>query len=165
MRRTPVRFLAALLVAALGALTAANTAQADGSVVLQTFYADSGDQCPMGYTKGNLGWHVGPVPNNVDVVHVNGYLVDRPLPNDPSLVCRDLRWSVATFTAYSSGVVVDKRQVKVDNGRIDFTFDLSARLRVIGAVVIQVCRFSGSSVTPDYCGKPVEYKRPITISP
>jgi hypothetical protein len=165
VRRTAVRFLAAILVAALGALTAASTAQADGSVVLKAFYADSGDQCPMGYTKGTLGWHVGPVPGDVDVVHVNGYLVDRPLPADPSLVCRDLRWSVASFTAYSNGVVVDKEQVKVDNGRLDFTFDLSARLRVIGAVVIQVCRFSPNRVTPDYCGKPVEYQRPITISP
>lgn len=165
MRRSAVRFLAAIFVAVLCALTAASTAQADGSVVLQTFYADSGDQCPMGYTKGTLGWHAGPVVNDVDVVHVNGYLVDRPLPTDPSTACRDLRWSVASFTAYSGGMAVDKKQVKVDNGQLDFTFDLSARLRIIEAVSIQVCRFSPNSVTPDYCGKQVVYKRPFTILP
>jgi hypothetical protein len=91
--------------------------------------------------------------------------VDRPLPAHPSIACRDLRWSVASFTAYSGTVAVDKRQVKVDNGQLDFTFDLSVRLRIIEAVVIQVCRFSSNSVTPDYCGKQVVYKRPITILP
>jgi hypothetical protein len=141
-------------------------ARAEGSVVTQPFYADSGDTCRFGVTKGTLSWiAVGPLP--VITVNVAGSLLDRPLPTDPSTGCRDPRYSSATFTAYNGTVVVDREQQRVDNGEITFRFPLTAPLpgpvQPINRVVVQVCRHALPGITiPDYCGAAVEYRQPPT---
>jgi hypothetical protein len=144
-------------------------AHAEGSAVTHPFYADSGDSCRFGVTKGTLTWiAVGPLP--VTRVVVSGSLLDRPLPDDPSTACRDPRYSSATFTAYRGTVVVDREQQRVDNGEITFRFELAAPLpgsvQPIDRVVIQVCRHALPGTTiPDYCGRAVEYRQPPTTSP
>jgi hypothetical protein len=141
-------------------------AHAEGSVVTQQFYADSGDSCRFGVTRGTLSWiAVGPLA--VTTVDVAGSLLDRPLPTDPSTACRDPRYSSATFTAYNGTVVVDREQQRVDNGQVTFRFQLTAPMpgpvQPINRVVVQVCRHALPGTTiPDYCGKAVEYRQPPT---
>jgi hypothetical protein len=165
--RRPSRTLRTLTLLAAAAISAAvavaSPAHAD-AIVTQPFAADSGDTCRFGVTTGTLTWIArGPLP--VTVVSVAGSLTDRPLPTDPSTACRDPRYSSATFTAYRGTAVVDREQVRVDNGQLTFRFDLTSTLTVItpiDRVVVQVCRHAPPGMfLPDYCGKAVEYRLPI----
>jgi hypothetical protein len=145
--------------AGLGLVTGMVSASAD-TIVTQPFAADSGDSC--GQASGKLGWHTGPIIGNKSMVDVSGTLVDRPLLTDPSLLCRDDRISVVTFTAFNGKTVVDTDAAKADNERATFTLQLSAGLGTpIDRVVVQVCRRSASGAVVDYCGKAAEYKMPV----
>ena len=156
------------IVCTMLAISAA-PAHAEGSVVTQPFYADSGDTCRFGVTSGTLTW-ISRGPLATTVVDVAGSLLDRPLPTDPSTACRDPRYSSATFTAYRGIVVVDQEQQRVDNGRITFRFQLTAAPSgayvPIDRVVVQVCRHAPPGMgLPDYCGRAVEYRQPPTPLP
>jgi hypothetical protein len=160
----PLRTLVVLAAIAIGAAVGTATPAHADVALTQPFAADSGDSCPLGSTAGTLTWIArGPLP--VTVVRVAGSLTDRPLPTDPSTACRDPRYSSATFTAYRGTAVVDSEQVRVDNGRLTFAFDLTSTLTVItpiDRVVVRVCRHAPPGMgLPDYCGKAVEYRLPI----
>src|SRR5687768_5987261 len=69
---------AALAVAATFAgAGSALAGEPPGAVVVQPFAADSGDPCPMGLTRGSLGWHLAPL-GGVRAVDIRGVVVDRP---------------------------------------------------------------------------------------
>src|SRR6266545_1539502 len=51
--------LAGGLTAAVASAKPAPDAAVDDVIVVQPFAADSGDRCPRGFTKGQLGWHAG----------------------------------------------------------------------------------------------------------
>ncbi len=161
MKRTMSMLTAA--VAGAGALIfvgAAGVSAATGPIVQQPFYADSGDKCPMGYTKGTFGWQIGALRGAV-LVDVKGTVVDQPLPGNPAAGCADdARYTTATFTAYSKSVSVAKEIDSVDNGQLSFTTRMRSTTP-IDRIVVQVCRHSRLS-PPDYCGMPQEYKAPIT---
>ena len=142
----------------LGLLAASGPATA-AAIVTQPFAADSGDAC--GTTSGTFGWHLGGSVGSTSVVDVSGTLVDRPLLADPANICRDDRYAIVTFTAYSEKTVVDTDARKADNERAAFGFQLTADLRTpIDRVVVQVCRRSLSGTVADYCGKAAEYTIP-----
>ena len=159
--KSPLLRLLVLVGALAGTVLAAPAAHAD--VITQAFAADSGDTCRFGATRGTLGWTSrGPLP--VTTVAVVGTLIDRPTVNDPSN-CNDPRYSSVTFTAYRGDVVVDTDARRVDNGTVDFRFELSSGawtvITPIDRVVVQVCRHALPDVRPfDYCGRAVEYRHP-----
>lgn len=127
-------------------------------VIEKPFAADSGENCPLGYTKGTLSWQPF-TPGLYLVVDVKGTLVDRPAKNDPTNCGSDGRYSVATFTAYDNNAVVDSDARQVDNGMLDFGFELIGRPG-IDLITVQVCRISLTPGPFDYCG-PLQ-KIPLT---
>jgi hypothetical protein len=143
------------------ALPAAAEPVAPGPVV-QSFYADSGDACVAGYTRGVLGWESGP-PSYRVVVAVRGAVVDRPTPTDPRACPADSRFTVATFTAYVGRTAVDSNYRRADNGTVTFGFTLgvNSNLVTIDRVTVQVCRLSLLPGPYDYCGAPVDYFAPV----
>ncbi|HZN74608.1 MAG TPA: hypothetical protein VFC00_23315 [Micromonosporaceae bacterium] len=153
--------LAAVLAALLAVVAIPGTAHAD---VTQQFQADSGDSCRYGVTSGTLTWRSGStLPVAVFRVDVAGKLTDRPLPSDPSTVCRDDGfYSRATFVAYSGTIEVDREARVANNSAVSFTFTLGANstTRGITHVVIQVCRSPVSTLPPSYCGAAVRYTAP-----
>jgi hypothetical protein len=160
MKRLPslLSWTAAIVAAVLAGLFAVSTpAQAD-ALLVQRFYADSGDQCPYGITQGTLEWVR--IPFNENAVNVRGELIDRPTPNDPNVRCGDdRRYSVATFTAYSGRTVVDSEARRADNGHVTFSFQLNSRaFALIDLVVVQVCRPAVTPSPPVYCGPREEYR-------
>lgn len=159
----PTRLLAAL-AAALAVLASPGTANA--ATITQPFAADSGDACRYGATDGTLGWRYGTVsPLPLVAVDVKGQLTDRPLPNDPSIVCfDDGYYSAATFIAYAGSVEVDRKTSAADNNRVTFEFTLGGNSTTTGInrVVVQVCRSPINTLPPSYCGKAVEYRAPPT---
>jgi hypothetical protein len=163
-----LRALALIGATVAAALVLSGTAaHAEGVVVTHPFAADSGDSCRLGSTSGTLTWiSRGPLP--FYAVNVAGSLTDRPLANDPS-TCRDPRYSSVTFTAYRGTSVIDREFLRVDNGQLRFEFQLAPTLTVIvpiDRVVVQVCRHAPPGMgLPDYCGRAVEYRAPITTTP
>jgi hypothetical protein len=161
----PSRARTMLGAVVVGAVLALSATPAHADVVTQPFYADSGDNCRSGVTSGSLSW-ISRGPLAVTAVDVAGTLTDRPLPSDPSTACRDPRYSSATFTAYRGDVVVDSEQRRVDNGQVQFRFQLagaSTTYQPIDRVVVRVCRHAPPGMgLPDYCGRPVEYRQPPT---
>ncbi len=130
-------------------------------VVVQPFAADSGDVCPMGFTKGTIAWQVGPA-NVGRVVDLKGIVADRPLPADPSGACgEDARFTTATFTAYARGSAVDSESQQADNGQRAFSASLTSAAG-IDLLVVQVCRHSRLPGPPDTCGKPQVYHAPVS---
>lgn len=153
---------AALVIATLFAGGVTATVPADASaqdvVVGQRYSADSGDKCPMGSTKGTLGWQLG-TPR---AVGVTGAVADRPVPNDPDQACGDDgRYTTATFTAYTEGTAVASIIQRADNGQRDISFSLISR-HPIDLVVVQVCRISVPAGPAGYCGTPQRYPAPVT---
>lgn len=159
--------LAALVTGVL--LVPSAAALADVVPPAQPFYADSGDDCLYGYTKGEMT--IDPLPPTVASLSVSAIVVDRPLPADPGKPCvDDYRYTAALFTAYSDGTTVDSEMLQVDNGQLEATFtlgDVSWKDTPIDLVAVQVCRVSPgiimdeASIIPllyDYCGQPQEYK-------
>lgn len=133
--------------------------------ITQQFAADSGDSCRYGFTDGTLTWRFGPTTSPLPLagVAVKGRVVDRPLPIDPSVPCRDDGlFSVATFVAASGTREIDREARRADNSITNFEFALGDTSTVarIDRVVIQVCRFRLSSTAPAYCGRAVEYPVP-----
>jgi hypothetical protein len=161
MRST--RLLAAL-AAMIAVLAAPGTANA--ATISQPFAADSGDTCRYGNTNGTLGWRYGTVsPLPLLAVDVKGQLTDRPLPNDPTIVCFDDRYySAATFIAYAGSVEVARKTITANNNRVTFDFTLGGTSTTTGInrIVIQVCRSPITTLPPSYCGKAVEYRAPPT---
>jgi hypothetical protein len=157
----PTRLLAAL-VAALAILAIPATAQA--ATITQPFAADSGDACRYGFTDGTLGWRFGTAsPLPLVGVDVKGQLTDRPLPNDPSIVCFDDHYySTATFIAYSGSVEIGRKTASANNNRVTFEFSLggTSATTSIDRIVVQVCRSPTITLPPSYCGKAVEYRAP-----
>jgi hypothetical protein len=158
---------AALALAAAGAWTAPAAATAaeplPDTIVEQPFAADSGDRCQYGYTRGTLGWHLGPLvrPRTVDV---KASIVDRPLPAQPVTICGDDgRFTVVTMTAYARDVAVDTELVRADNGIREITFPLVNETSVapIDRIVVQVCRHPRVSGPAVYCGARQEYRAPV----
>lgn len=155
MRVIRVIASAAALVAAL---SFAAPAHAD-IVPARPFYADSGDACGYGYTKGSLLW-VTPGPLPAIAVNLTGSVVDRPAPAEP-VACRDDGYlSTATFTAYSGRAVVGSQAVRADNGEVPFRFSLGTNQpgTPVTHVVIQVCRDPILTLPPSYCGQAVTYR-------
>ena len=164
MRRLRLVLLADAAVTGLLVPTAAQAAP----IVTQPFYADSGDACPYGYTRGVLGWQLGVPPSYRLTVVVSGSVVDRPLPADPTNACPDdARYSIATFSAYAGSALVGQEARRVENGELSFKFTLgvNSNFAAIDRVTVQVCRPSTlPGPVPDvYCGKPQEYRAPATI--
>jgi hypothetical protein len=164
MRISHLATAAAAVVATLLALPA--PAHAD-AVITQPFAATSGDACGYGFTEGTLTWRFGSTsPLPLAAVGVKGRLTDRPLPADPSTVCRDDGFfSIAAFAAFAGTVEVDREARRVNNGVVSFEFLLGDNSTVsrISRVVIQVCRQELISPTPTpaaYCGRAVEYPVP-----
>lgn len=161
-----MRVIRALTVAAgfLATLAVAAPVHAD-IVPPRPFYADSGDNCVYGHTKGDLLW-VTPGPLPPVAVNLTGSVVDRPTPTDPR-ACRDDGFSsTATFTAYSGTVVVGSQEVRADNAEARFQFSLGTNRpgTPVTHLVIQVCRDPIVTLPPSYCGKAVTY-RPTSITP
>jgi hypothetical protein len=150
--RTARTLALAIAAALLAALAAPAPARADFT---QSFYADSGDACTYGYTRGTLVWRFpGPV-----ALEVTGVLVDRPTPAEPSFCRDDGFFSTATFTAYSGNAIVDTAAVRADNGevRIQLTLGRNSAVSRVNRLVVQVCRDPLRTLPPSYCGRPVTY--------
>jgi len=147
-----------LAAALLAALAIAAPARADIAPP-QPFYADSGDACVYGHTKGDLLW-VTPGPLPAVTVNLTGSVVDRPTPTDPRACRDDGFYSIATFTAYSGSVVVGSQAVRVDNGQVPFQFSLGTNRpgTPVTHLVVQVCRDPLVTLPPSYCGRPVTYR-------
>ncbi len=162
---------AVLLAAALlaGGLTAAAASAqpatdraAEDVIIVQPFAADSGDKCPMGSTKGVLGWHSG-----ARTVDIAGTVTDHPLPGDTNSACaEDGRETIATFTALAPGVAAQKITQRANNGQRDFRTSF-AFPAPIAQVTVQVCRhiplpapLPVQSNPPDYCGPLQTYRAP-----
>ncbi|MBX6355116.1 MAG: hypothetical protein IRZ05_04570 [Micromonosporaceae bacterium] len=158
-----IRAIAAAAVVLAG-LALPAPAHADG-IPARPFYADSGDSCTYGYTRGTLIWR-SPGPMNVIAVDVSGSVVDRPTLAEPTLCRDDGFYTIATFTAYSGRAAVDRRAVKADNGEEPFQFILGGNSAASGLthLVVQVCRSPLVTLPPSYCGKPVTYY-PTVIGP
>src|SRR5688572_29919039 len=108
---------------AVGAVLMPASAQAGHPTRLQGFYADSGDACPYGYTKGQLAFRA-VHPPDLAGVDLSGTVVDRPTPTDPVACRNDYYYTTATFTAYSDGVAVDVERIRLDNTSQTFRFTL-----------------------------------------
>jgi hypothetical protein len=151
--------LAAVLVTAGPAPASAAAEVAPDVIITQVFAADSGEVCPLGVTRGTLGWHVG-IGGSQPIVDVKGVVDDR----GPISTCGgDVRYTTAIFTAYSGNVVVDSEVRRADDGQQTFSFSLTARTQV-SLVIVQVCR---PSLTPgpfEYCGPPQKYRTPVAIA-
>jgi hypothetical protein len=158
-RRSVYGVLTALTAATLlaGAPSAAAAAPPDGSVIVQPFAADSGDDCPMGYTNGQLTWGVVVAPT----LTIRGLVGDQPVTDAPRPGCADDgRFSAATFTAYIAGRAVGSFIERVDNGERTFVRSLSSP-RPVDVVTVQVCRHSPAG-GPITCGALKRYLRPVT---
>jgi hypothetical protein len=156
-----MRFAATLAAAVLGTVLLPAPAHADTTITVP-FYADSGDSCKYGVTQGKLYWHKTST-GRVDAVTVDGSLIDRPQPGDPSVVCLDdHRLSAATFTAYSGSAVQAQRVQRVDNNRIlfQFTINVSSTVSGLSRLTVQVCRHPSITQPPSYCGPLVIYAAP-----
>jgi hypothetical protein len=129
------------------------------------FYADSGDACVYGYTKGSLLW-ITPGPLPPIAVNVAGSVVDRPTPTDPRACRDDGYFSTARFTAYSGTVVVGSQAVRADNSEVRFQFGLGTNKpdAPVTHLEVQVCRDPVVTLPPSYCGRTVTY-RPTSITP
>jgi hypothetical protein len=159
-----IRAVAAAATALLAALAIPAPAHAQ-MLPPQPFYADSGDACTYGYTKGTLLWRTpGPLP--AISVEVTGAIVDRPTPTEPSFCREDGFYSTATFTAYSEKVIVDSGAVRADNLEVPFQLTLGANSASspLTHLVVQVCRDPLVIKPPSYCGPSVTY-RPTAITP
>ncbi len=151
---------AALLTAALIA-TAPAKASTDDVIIGQPFAADStnrqaGDTCPMGATRGTLGWHPG-----ARTVEVTGTIADHPLPGDTDLACgEDGRFTTVTFAAYSAGGArKDTKSQKADNGQQRISTSLNATEPIV-LVTVQVCRTTLDPAPFTYCGALQKYPVP-----
>jgi hypothetical protein len=161
MNRT-VRALA-ILGTFLGLLGVAAGPAHAGYLPEQPFYADSGDSCPMGLTKGGFYWEVPP-----GIVTAVGYVLDRPASKDDVAAgCTDARRTTAYFYGYNGKVLLDSEAIVVNNEQLDFKFVLSVDrpwpgMLLIDRVVVQVCRDFADIIggPPVICGKPVEYLPP-----
>ncbi|TDD10830.1 hypothetical protein [Nonomuraea diastatica] len=133
------------------------TAQPAAARATVEFFADSGDQCRHGVTKGTLEWVEGHVIR--PVVQVKGTLSDSA---GPSICAPDEMHSRATFTAYNGATVVDSEEAKADDATVLVTIGLSDPTGVtsIDRVVVQVCRYSNSPIGTSYCGEAAAYKMP-----
>jgi hypothetical protein len=150
---TLVLAVAGLLAAGLaGPAGASGTASTD-IVPEQRFYADSGDPCPMGLTRGLLRW--GSLS-----VSVSGTVVDRPLPSDINTTCgEDGQYTTATFTGYVGATTVATGIGRADNGANPIAFRLGSS-RPIDRIVVVVCRHFVPVGPPIVCGASSEYPRP-----
>jgi hypothetical protein len=173
VRRLPAAVImvgAAFAATVTGLVTpaAASAAEVPDTVVDQPFAADSGDACPLGRTKGVLGWHLRPLGGGPTAVDVTGILLDQPLSGDVSIpeCADDGRFSTVTFTALAGGTVVDTGSGRVDNGTVRLAFRLAAEVRAIpiDQVVVQVCRVNLDPAPFEYCGPKQVYRAPIAIS-
>ena len=126
------------------------------------FFADSGDKCQYGYTKGVLS--LPSVPTRL--VKVAGVVVDRPDgPGIPELCPDDGRFSFAVLVAYIGTTSVDGERIPVDNSAREYRIDLTNMIstRPIDRVSVQVCRqprLVGGP--PAYCGVQQDYRLPIS---
>jgi hypothetical protein len=152
-----------LLLSGAAALAAVFSLAAPAAAAVQLpFFAESGDKCQYGYTKGVLSLPT--VPTRV--VHVAGVVVDRPAePGIPELCPDDGRFSFAVLIAYTGTTAVDGERVAVDNGAVDYKLDLTSTstTRPIDRVSVQVCRqprLVGGP--PAYCGVAQDYRLPIS---
>jgi hypothetical protein len=156
---TYVRRALVLAIALAITVLAPVGAQASHPTRLQPFYADSGDNCRYGFTQGTL-WFRANHPPEPAAVDLSGTVNDRPLPGEPGTGCfDDRRYTIATFTAYANIFVVNRQQVRADNGSVPFRITLTdGSTARIDSVVIQVCRVPlYSTWTPVYCGRPQTY--------
>lgn len=159
VRRTAAVLIATAAFAGGMAGSAAAEAPAGDVIVSQPYAADSGDRCPMGVTRGKLGWHV----NGQRTVEIAGTVLDLPLPSDPGTGCgEDGRFTVATFTAFSRYVPIplDTERQAVNNGTRDFRAQLTSP-RQIDFVVVQVCRRSLFGAPAEVCGAPKRFPAPV----
>ena len=131
--------LAGGLTAAVASAKPAPDAAVDDVIVVQPFAADSGDRCPRGFTKGQLGWHAGAL-----AVDLDGVVGDQPLPGNANPACaEDRRATTAYFTAYAGASVLDAASVGANNSERVFPDALALHAsRPIEAVTVQVCRIS-----------------------
>ncbi len=156
--------IAATVVAALvttvllgGMAAHASLPPGDDVIVVQPFAADSGDRCPMGATKGTLGWHLGTL--SVDVA---GTVADHPLPGDTNPACaQDGRSTTATFTASAPNRVVRRVSQQANDGQQAFKFSFPGPVQ---AVTVQVCRHGLLPTPPDYCGPAQRYPRSLVTT-
>jgi hypothetical protein len=163
LRRPAAVLIAAAALAGGFAGTAAAEPSAADVIVSAPFAADSGDACPMGATRGRLGWHV----DGFRTVDVAGTVLDHPLPAEPNTRCReDGRFTAATFTAFAKNVPfpLDAESQAVNNGTADVRLQLTAT-RAIDFVVVQVCRRSLFVGPPEICGAPVRVPVPVITLP
>lgn len=158
--RRPVALAAGLLA---GVLAVPAAAAADPAPT-QSFYADSGDACPYGATKGTLTWQTDTATMSVDVA---GEVADQPTSLAGSETCADDGYdSTASFTLYDGSTVLDSASETVDNGTATFDVTLNGRPTSTSpinsvTVVVQVCRAPVKTLPPSYCGKPVTYGPPV----
>jgi hypothetical protein len=157
---------ASLLAAGATGLASAQTTSAATAAtsVEQPFAADSGDPCLYGEARGVIDWHLGPLATRPTVVDIEGWLLDRPLSNNPVAPCGgDRRFSSVTLTAYARGAVVDSAVVRADNGVREFRLQLvnSTNAARIERLTVQVCRLSPAGDPAESCGRTQEYRAPV----
>jgi hypothetical protein len=159
---TRTTMLAATMAGVTGALIASATAASAAQTVEQPFSADSGDSCPMGFTKGSLSWQLD-APGGVPLVAVRGIVADRPLAtSSPIPGCADDgRITVAQFTEFSKDIRVGAHVERADNGQQGFAISLPYASGV-DRIVVRVCR-SAAGLPGSTCGKAKEYVAPITL--
>jgi hypothetical protein len=153
------------VAAPAAAAPAAAPAPDAAAAVVEPFYADSGDACVYGHTRGQLGWELLPPPRYLITVAVRGVVVDRPTANDPRACPNDSHYTMATFTAFAGRTVVASDARRVNDSTLTFGFVLGANSNVaFDRVVVQVCRISLLPRPSDYCGTPQEYRAPVRIT-
>lgn len=155
---------AQLLLCGSAALAAVFSLAAPAAAAVQLpFFADSGDSCRYGITKGELS--VPTVPTRL--VRVSGAVADRPAgPGIPEVCPDDGRFSVAILIAYTGPKPVDAERIPVDNGTREYKFDLAPdepSILPIDRVSVQVCRQPREAGGPPiYCGVARDYWLPIS---
>ena len=150
---------ALFLLCGAAALAAVMPSTPAAAAVQLSYFADSGDSCRYGSTKGLLV--LPSVPTRT--VLVSGAVVDRPAtPGVPELCPDDGRFSLAILTAYTGNTVGDGQRVPVDNATREYRFELT-NAQAITKVSVQVCRqprLPGGP--PAYCGAVTDIPLPLS---
>jgi hypothetical protein len=165
LRRLAARFIGAACTAGLIVVAISPPARAlQDTVVEQPFFADSGDSCQYGLSRGMLGWHLPPLGGLPAIVDVDGSVADRPLTTGPSICPDDRRFTSVTFTALSGRTVLESALVRADNDveRVELRLGRDTYPARMDRVVVQVCRSSPVGTPPTYCGTAQVYRAPLS---
>jgi hypothetical protein len=149
---TPIRTVlraAAVVGAALVAVAVPSMAFAEQADVPLDFAADTGDECLMGSTEGEVAWRA--------AADVAGTVTDGSPFCD--FIRDDEMYAVAWFSAYVGDELVDEAAARADNATEPVELTLTPA--TIDRVDVQVCRYplgTDPTTEPGVCGEPQTYR-------